>query len=395
MDNLTHTLIGATLARALPERADSRAVFWTAVLANNAPDIDVIGRWLGSTPLEMLVSHRGLTHTFVAALPLGLICAGVGAAIGRERVSRSLVLWGMLNIGTHLGADFLNSYGVHPFSPFWNHWFYGDSMFIAEPLIWMALLPPLIWDAQTRVARSVWTALALAALGLVWMSPIPLPLFNKVAVTALGAGMSLVHWRPKPLVALATLFAVVSANAAMGTYARALVRGSHLHRWNRQETLLDVESTPLPGDPSCWHSWVRAATEEQLITREVMVPLFGRKAADCPSWRAKNATMPLAELPPPAPEERVIWLRESRQSLRELREWRDRSCRMRLLLSFARFPFVRAEETPVIAGDFRYDREPGIGFSETEVADESNCRVTPRWSPPAGQDFSSGDSNGS
>ena len=30
----------------------------------------------------------------------------------------------------HLGMDFLNSYGVHPFWPIQNRWVYGDSVFI-------------------------------------------------------------------------------------------------------------------------------------------------------------------------------------------------------------------------------------------------------------------------
>ncbi|WP_370466973.1 metal-dependent hydrolase, partial [Salmonella enterica] len=38
----------------------------------------------------------------------------------------------------HIALDFTNSYGVHPFWPFDNRWYYGDAVFIVEPLFWAA-----------------------------------------------------------------------------------------------------------------------------------------------------------------------------------------------------------------------------------------------------------------
>ncbi len=52
----------------------------------------------------------------------------------------------------HLGMDFLNSYGVHPFWPVENGWFYGDSMFIVEPLYWAAAAP-LLFVTRSIVMR--------------------------------------------------------------------------------------------------------------------------------------------------------------------------------------------------------------------------------------------------
>src|SRR4051812_26763726 len=48
--------------------------------------------------------------------------------------------------------DFTNSYGVHPFWPFYNGWSYGDSVFIVEPLIWAAAAP-LVFVLRTILAR--------------------------------------------------------------------------------------------------------------------------------------------------------------------------------------------------------------------------------------------------
>ena len=53
--------------------------------------------------------------------------AGASQAAGRSALLGTLL---------HLSMDALNSYGVHLFWPFENRWFYGDSVFIVEPLYW-------------------------------------------------------------------------------------------------------------------------------------------------------------------------------------------------------------------------------------------------------------------
>ena len=40
---------------------------------------------------------------------------------------------------SHIVADAWNSYGVHPFWPFDNHWYYGDAINIYEPWLWVIL----------------------------------------------------------------------------------------------------------------------------------------------------------------------------------------------------------------------------------------------------------------
>src|SRR5262249_8885402 len=37
----------------------------------------------------------------------------------------------------HIFADSWNSYGVHPFFPLDNSWYYGDYIFIVEPIVWV------------------------------------------------------------------------------------------------------------------------------------------------------------------------------------------------------------------------------------------------------------------
>ena len=56
---------------------------------------------------------------------------------------RVLIVLAVLAPLLHLALDFTNSYGVHPFWPVDNHWYYGDAVFIVEPLIWACSAPLL------------------------------------------------------------------------------------------------------------------------------------------------------------------------------------------------------------------------------------------------------------
>src|SRR5690242_6762323 len=74
MDNVTHTLFGATLARTPLARA-GRGTTAALVLASNAPDIDIIAA-LGGGSIKYLQWHRGPTHG-----PLGVVGLAVVTAV--------------------------------------------------------------------------------------------------------------------------------------------------------------------------------------------------------------------------------------------------------------------------------------------------------------------------
>src|SRR5205085_9803218 len=70
MDNLAHSLVGLTLAKAGLERVSPYATT-VCVLAANAPDIAVLARVRGSW--FALEHHRGITHSIVGTLALGVL----------------------------------------------------------------------------------------------------------------------------------------------------------------------------------------------------------------------------------------------------------------------------------------------------------------------------------
>ena len=81
MDGLTHSLVGLTSAKAGLERLSPYTAA-VCILSANAPDIDVVsgffgGRWV------LLKYHRGITHSIVGALVLGVLIPSILFGIER------------------------------------------------------------------------------------------------------------------------------------------------------------------------------------------------------------------------------------------------------------------------------------------------------------------------
>lgn len=144
MDNLTHTLAGAVLARAGLGRRTPLAMP-TLLLAANLPDLDVLAYL--RDPLFALTFRRGWTHGVLAMAVLPLALAGGMAAwdrlVRRRRRPdgapapfRELLLLSFAGVLSHPLLDLLNTYGVRLLMPFSGRWFYGDTLFIVDPWLW-------------------------------------------------------------------------------------------------------------------------------------------------------------------------------------------------------------------------------------------------------------------
>ena len=89
MDNLTHALAGALIARATasprpgPETLPLGRRLFVGALAAALPDLDILTSYL--SPLSYLYHHRGVTHS-VLMLPLwAVLLSVIFAAIWRFR----------------------------------------------------------------------------------------------------------------------------------------------------------------------------------------------------------------------------------------------------------------------------------------------------------------------
>src|SRR5205807_1536679 len=74
---------------------------------------------------------------------------------GRPRGARpplrpgSLLALAALGIWTHPVLDLLNTYGVRLLMPFSDHWFYGDTLFILDPWLWLSLSLGVVFARRT------------------------------------------------------------------------------------------------------------------------------------------------------------------------------------------------------------------------------------------------------
>lgn len=168
MDNLTHSLAGALLGQMGLKRLSGRAMP-TLIIAANIPDIDAFAMLLGT---EGLAIRRGITHGPLAMLLLPPLLVGLVLAWERWRplergppVSPGpLLLLAYIGTLSHPALDYLNSYGIRLLEPFSSRWVYGDTLFIIDLWVWLALIAGF-WISRRREksGRRDWRKPAVAA----------------------------------------------------------------------------------------------------------------------------------------------------------------------------------------------------------------------------------------
>jgi inner membrane protein len=169
LDNLTHSLVGLTAAKAGLERLSPGATV-LCVLAANSPDSDIIVLAFGDR-WDFLQHHRGITHAIVGtvflALLLPLIFVGVDRLWARLRRRppttkfRGLLIASFLVSATHPLLDWTNNYGVRFLLPWSPRWSYGDLVFIVDPFLWIVLGgAAFLLASRTKVYKFIWATLA-------------------------------------------------------------------------------------------------------------------------------------------------------------------------------------------------------------------------------------------
>lgn len=180
MDNLTHSLVGLVAAKTGLEKL-SPATTSVCLVAANAPDADFLvvltgDRW------DLLQHHRGITHAIVGTLVLGvlipLIFYGADFLWSRLRHQktrvqlRGLLLASLIVSATHPILDWTNNYGIRFLLPWNSRWFYGDLVFIVDPLMWLFLGgAAFLLTSKTRFQRLVWLTIGTLTTVLVIAGP--------------------------------------------------------------------------------------------------------------------------------------------------------------------------------------------------------------------------------
>jgi len=404
MDNVTHALAGMLLADATvealtprgarPDPAFRSRARWTSAIANNLPDLDFLYRGITPGRVGYLVHHRGHTHTFLVGMGMGLVGFSVLRRVWRARSLearelRTLLVLSLAGPLVHMAMDFSNNYGVHPLWPLYGGWFYGDFIFIIEPLYFIATVPALALASQSRVGKLLLGGIVLIGIGLAWVTRFA----GSGTASMLTVAAIAVAWLTYLLAPrVRTWFAVALSACVTLTFfgasrvARARVVDAAAAAGKGEPVrVLDASLTPAPSNPFCWSvmaAGLRGDRYELLVATVSVAPKLV-PTEECelePTGHSLVLSLPSIE-----PSTSVRWDGEWSRPVAGLRELWQSDCEARAFLRWARLPFwFREGGNGLFLGDLRYDRSPDLDFAELRgtIPPASCPRFVPPWIPP-------------
>jgi inner membrane protein len=252
MDPLTHTLAGANLA-ATRLGQTTRFAAAALVIGANLPDVDSILYFTGHRDLAYGF-RRGWTHGVLALVVLPFVQTALLLLLDRwcphatRRANpRALLLLSFLAIATHPLLDWLNTYGMRWLMPFRGTWYYGDSVYIMDPWLWLIL--GVGWLLGKKPTLALFGGWFVSVNAITWVvsgrSPEYLPVVVVVALLLLVALL----WRTSRSFATAALIvATLYIGARLGIHAYAV---REVSRELPQARRLLVG--PHPMDPRRWN----------------------------------------------------------------------------------------------------------------------------------------------
>lgn len=358
MDNLTHSLLGLTLAKAGLERL-SPAATAVSILAANSPDADVVvglfaDRW------TLLHHHRGITHSIVGtlclALVLPIIIYGIDRFLAHQRGRqpttqfRGLLLVSLVATATHPFLDWLNNYGVRPLLPFDSRWFYGDLLYIVDPFMWLLLGgASFLLTTRTKFQKIFWGGLAVLLSAMVAFGPgrqtdnanVLIAIWFGIVVLLIVLFLIKAGQRWGSRIAIAGLILVAAYLIGLSVAHRRAVSiatsQAKLVASQHQESLARVVVMPTLANPFRWDS----TFQTNIATYRFRLGIFGNQNV-----------------------ERLVRYPEPDGELAAAIQQISNDRRLKIFLDFARFPVARLRDpacttdTLVQFADLRYT-EPG------------------------------------
>ncbi|TDF59580.1 metal-dependent hydrolase [Cupriavidus sp. L7L] len=335
MDTITHALMGAQVALAVPmdeapgRRLGTRERLLLGAAAGAFPDIDFLGFLVH--PLRFLAQwHQGPTHSLLLLPAWGALLAGLFCLVTRRHQAwREALAVSCLGVASHIALDLITVYGTRIFYPGSERRFSLGTTFLVDPLLSgivvsalglaLCLAPPL--RARAALAGMVLLCAYVGAQGVLRQRALEL---GNESLHAAGIQAQGVDALPQPfspfnwkLIARAgTDYHVAHVNLAghpawlppwpvlgrLPAMARAYVPPAHME-WTLRPQLLQL---PLArsGQALAWQLWVR--------------PDFAdfRRFAVYPALSAITA-MPATDLPPREPGETAacVWFTDLRYDL--------------------------------------------------------------------------------
>src|SRR5690606_20069063 len=120
-----------------------------------------------------------------------------------------ILLLSFIAVWSHPLLDWLNTYGVRLLMPFDGRWFYGDTLFIVDPWLWLLAAAGVVLARSNRfMSIAGWLLLATFSTIVILITPLATPLIKALWLAGITA-LIIVRWR-KPSLAFRQGFAQVS-----------------------------------------------------------------------------------------------------------------------------------------------------------------------------------------
>jgi len=152
MDSLTHVVTGAVIARALDDKKVGNWGTVAGLAMGIFPDLDfVLGLFNRQFHLQY---HRGFTHSLLLIPFYSLFFSWLLVKISKRNSFWSFYRICFLVLLSHVLLDLLTSYGTMIFSPFFEHRFAWDLIFIVDSIFSGILFFPwvisLFWRSKAQ-----------------------------------------------------------------------------------------------------------------------------------------------------------------------------------------------------------------------------------------------------
>ncbi len=369
MDNITHSLVGSLIgvAWAKGDRT-KRPLIAASILSNNLPDADFLYASLLSHPFGYLLHHRGHTHTVIGAVFCGVlswiivsvICWATRRPLDKK-AQRSVLLISIFGGLIHITLDWFNSYGVHPFWPIVNRWYYGDTIFIIEPFLWITLSLALASLMNAKFYRFIASIPALLGILLIVFSgrvP-PTIIIGSVIITSLFVlGFKSASQKIQSRIWLLLSFGVFIVFYISGQRAQEMLE----KKQETGETRFASFVAPSPANPFCWTAFQMIRKQDTIVYhRELLEPFHHFFSINCAQYslhQIETETLPYS-------------------TFKEL----TNNCRWRAFLRFARVPSVTSCSQETCTADLRFSRNGRQNFTVYPL--EGTCPTEiPPWEPP-------------
>jgi inner membrane protein len=152
MDSITHTLTGAVIAKAIDDEKVGNWGMVAGLAMGFFPDSDfILGLFNHQFYLEY---HRDFTHSLLLIPFYALFFSWLFVKLSKRRYFWSFYKICLLVLVSHVILDLLTSYGTMIFSPFFEHRFSWDLIFIIDlifsGIIFFPLIVSIFWKRKAK-----------------------------------------------------------------------------------------------------------------------------------------------------------------------------------------------------------------------------------------------------